>query len=194
MKGVPAVGKVKNLLSEDACYDDDFSRGPGDPDVYGYPGEPQDPPVERKIINVRTTNSTSPISLSSLVSALGESRKASSNAYEAYKELKGIEDQARYELEAMLREMGLKSAKGQDFTASIAEKPTIIIKNEADIIDWLQNTPDVESNRYIGLKQTEFKSLAQAMLKGTGEVVPGTEVEVRESLSIRANKKQEAKA
>jgi hypothetical protein len=140
------------------------------------------------------TNSTSPISLSSLVSALGESRKASSNAYEAYKELKGIEDQARYELEAMLREMGLKSAKGQDFTASIAEKPTIIIKNEADIIDWLQNTPDVESDRYIGLKQTEFKSLAQAMLKGTGEVVPGTEVEVRESLSIRANKKQEAKA
>jgi len=130
------------------------------------------------------------MSLSELVAALGNAREASSNAYERYKELKGLEDQLRYELEAKLRSDGLKSAKGADFTATITEKPTIVIKNEAAIVEWLNNTPDVESDQYIGLKATEFKSLAQSMLKGNGEVVPGTEVEVRESLAIRANTKK----
>lgn len=135
------------------------------------------------------TQSTSQMSLSELVAALGEARTASSNAYEGYKELKGNEDQLRYELELKLHEMGLKSAKGEDFTASVVEKPTVVVKHEQSVIDWLKNTPDIESDRYIGLKTTEFQSLAKSMLKGTGEVIPGTEVEVRESLAIRANKK-----
>jgi len=131
----------------------------------------------------------SKMSLSELVAALGNAREASSNAYERYKELKGLEDQLRYELENKLRSDGLKSAKGVDFTASISEKPTIVIRNEATIIEWLKHTPDVESDQYIGLKATEFKSLALSMLKGSGEIVPGAEVEVKESLSIRSNKK-----
>jgi hypothetical protein len=135
------------------------------------------------------TPSTSPMSLSELVAALGEARTASSNAYEGYKEIKGHEDQLRYELELKLHDMGLKSAKGEDFTASIVEKPTIVVKHEQSVIDWLKNTPDVEPDRYIGLKTTEFQSLAKSMLKGTGEVIPGTEVEVRESLAIRSNTK-----
>lgn len=130
-----------------------------------------------------------PMSLSDLVAALGKARVASTNAYEAYKEQKTIEDQLRYELEAKLRSDGLKSAKGADFTASITEKPTVVIKNEAAIVEWLKNTPDVESDQYIGLKTTEFKSLAQSMFKGTGELIPGTDVEVKESLAIRANAK-----
>jgi hypothetical protein len=128
------------------------------------------------------------MSLSELVAALGESRAASTNAYEAYKEKKGIEDQLRYELELKLKEQGLKSAKGTDFQATITETPRIVIKNETSVIEWLRNTPDVEPDRYIGVKTTEFQTLAKSMLKGTGEVIPGTEVEVRESLAIRANK------
>jgi hypothetical protein len=135
------------------------------------------------------TQSTSPMSLSELVTALGEARTASSNAYEAYKELKGGEDQLRYELELKLKETGLKSVKGADYNAVITETPRIVVKHEQSVIDWLRNTPDVEPDRYIGLKATEFQSLAKSMLKGTGEVIPGTEVEVRESLAIRANKK-----
>jgi hypothetical protein len=126
--------------------------------------------------------------LSRLLTELGTARLASSNAYERYKELKGIEDQLRYELEATLNGLGLKSAKGKDFIASIAEKPTIVVTHEQSVIEWLRETPEVESDRYIGLKATEFKSLAQAYLKGTGEVIPGTEVQIKESLSIRANK------
>lgn len=132
---------------------------------------------------------TQPLSLSELVAALGQARAASTNAYEGYKEQKAIEDQLRYELEAKLHTDGLKSAKGADFTASITEKPTVVIKNEPAIIEWLKSTPDIESDQYIGLKTTEFKSLAQSLLKGTGEVIPGTEVEIRESLAIRSNTK-----
>jgi hypothetical protein len=131
----------------------------------------------------------SQISLSELVADLGLARKAASNAYEQYKELKSHEDQIRYELDGMLHSMGLKSAKGEDFTASLVEKPTIVIKHEQSVIEWLKATPDVEADRYIGIKATEFKTLAQSVLKGTGEVIPGTEVEVKESLAIRANKK-----
>jgi hypothetical protein len=135
------------------------------------------------------TNSTSQMSLSELVAALGEARAASTGRYEAYKESKGLEDQLRYELELKLKETGLKSVKGADYNAVITETPRIVVKHEQSVIDWLKNTPDVESDRYIGLKTTEFQSLAKSMLKGTGEVIPGTEVEVRESLAIRSNTK-----
>lgn len=130
-------------------------------------------------------------SLSDLVAALGNAREAASGAYMAYKEIKGIEDQLRYELELMLHEQGLKTVKGQDFTASISETPRILIKNEQAVIDWLKEAPNIETDRYIGLKATDFQTLAKSILKGTGEVIPGTEVEVRESLAIKSNKKKE---
>ncbi len=128
------------------------------------------------------------MSLSDLVAALGEARLATTNCYEAYKEVKGIEDNLRYELEQQLKAEGLKSVKGANFSAVITETPCVVVKHESSVIDWLRNTPDVEADQYIGLKATEFQNLAKTMLKGTGEVIPGTEVEVRESLAIRANK------
>lgn len=134
--------------------------------------------------------STSQMSLSELLAELGKARVASTGAYERYKELKGIEDQLRYELELQLKSSGLKSAKGADFQAVITEKPTVVVKHEASVIDWLQHAPNIESDQYIGLKTTEFKSFADKYLKGTGEIIPGTEVVIKESLSIRANKKE----
>lgn len=134
------------------------------------------------------TNSTSPMSLSELVAALGEARAASTGRYEAYKESKGIEDQLRYELELKLKETGLKSVKGADYNAVITETPRIVVKHEQSVIDWLKEAPNIETDQYIGLKAAEFQGLAKAMLKDTGEMVPGTEVEVRESLAIRSNK------
>jgi hypothetical protein len=127
--------------------------------------------------------------LSELVATLGVAREATTGAYERYKELKGIEDQVRYELELKLHEMGLRSAKGADFTASIAQKPSIVITHEPSVLDWLREAPDIETDHYIGLKAPEFKSLAISLLKGTGETIPGTTVEMKESLSIRANAK-----
>lgn len=131
---------------------------------------------------------TPKMSLSELLSVLGDARKASSNAYEAYKELKGIEDQLRYELEEMLKATGLKSAKGQDYTASISETPRIVVKHEQSVIDWLREAPDIEADRYIGLKSTDFQTFAKTYFKGTGEIIPGTEVNMAESLAIKTNK------
>lgn len=129
--------------------------------------------------------------LSRLITELGVARQATSNAYEAYKELKSFEDQLRYELENELHTVGLKTAKGNDFTASLMETPRVIIKHEGSVINWLRNKPDIETDRYIGLKATEFQTFARTYLKGTGEIIPGTDIEIRESLSIRANKKGE---
>ena len=130
------------------------------------------------------------MSLSELIDALGKAKIASNNAYEAYKELKGIEDEIRYELEATLNASGLRSVKGSTYTASIAQKPTIVIQQEQLIIEWLKGAPNIEYDHYIGLKATEFKKLAEVLLKDTGEVIPGTDVEIRESLSIRSNVKK----
>jgi len=121
--------------------------------------------------------------------ALGEARAASTNAYQSYKELKTSEDNLRFELEQKLKETGLKSVKGATYNAVITETPRIVIRHEQSVIDWLQNTPNIETDQYIGLKTTEFQSLAKSMLKDTGELVPGTDVEMKESLAIRSNKK-----
>lgn len=135
---------------------------------------------------------TTTSNLSRLITELGTARAAASGAYEHYKELKGIEDQLRYELEAELHNVGLKTAKGSDFTASLMETPRVVVKHEPSVIEWLRNKPDIEPDRYIGIKATEFQTFARTYLKGTGEIIPGTNVEIRESLSIRANKKGSA--
>lgn len=132
------------------------------------------------------------MSLSELVAALGESRQATTDAYTAYKEQKGIEEQLRYELELKLKAEGLKGTKGANYNAVFTEKPEVIITHEQSVIDWLNESPEIETDQYIGLKKTEFKSLAVSMLKHTGEMIPGTEVRMQESLTIRANNKAKA--
>lgn len=131
------------------------------------------------------------MSLSELITELGKVKEASNSAYERYKELRDIQDQLKYQLEAQLRSSGLRSVKGADYQAVITEKPSVVIKHEASVIDWLEHAPDIESDQYIGLKATEFKSFADKYLKGTGEIIPGTEIVIKESLSIRKNKKEQ---
>lgn len=127
--------------------------------------------------------------VSDLLKKLGENKQASSELYKSYKELKEQEEQLKYDLIVMLRDSGLKSAKGEAFTASIMETPSVVIKDESAVLEWLRNTPDVETDFYIGVKKPEFNTLAKQMLKETGELAHGTELEVRETLAIRANKK-----
>jgi len=131
-----------------------------------------------------------PSNLADIVRSLGLARKTTQSAYKDYQFYKHLEDALREELETLLYVMDLRSAKGEDYTASIAEKPTVVVRDEAAIVDWLQNTPDVEYDQYVGLKRAEFRSLADSMLKNTGEQIPGTEVEVRKSLRITANRRK----
>lgn len=130
----------------------------------------------------------SDVTVTDLVSALGDLKKQSAELYKQYKEVKTIEDIARNDLVEALNTSGMKSVKTDKYMASMVSKPSISILHEQSVIDWLKETPNVEADQYIGLKKTEFKTLALAMLKGTGEVVPGTELVNTESLSIRSNK------
>lgn len=127
--------------------------------------------------------------VSQLVDELGQLGQTSKELYGQYKAIEEKKAEARAALAEALQVVGLRSAKTSAFTASIAVKPSIQIVHEQSVIDWLQETPDVETDQYIGLKKTEFKTLATAMLKNTGEVIPGTEVLQQETLSVRANKK-----
>jgi hypothetical protein len=128
------------------------------------------------------------MTVSELLEELGTVKGKANGYYKSYKELKDQEDALKAELQFKLKDLGTKTFKGDHYTASIAEKPTVIIKDEEALMGWLQNTPNVESDFYIGVKKTEFQTLAKQMLKESGELADGTEVEVRESLSIRSTK------
>lgn len=127
-------------------------------------------------------------SLSELVSRLGVARRASQEAYEYYQQLKALENLIREELHMALTLSELRSAKGKDFTVSIASRKRIIVKNEFEVIDWLKSQPDLEYDQYIGLKSRPFDVFATSLLKGKGELVPGTDTVSEESLVIKKNK------
>lgn len=129
-----------------------------------------------------------------MLTKLGRARQASARAYDIYKQLKEMEDALRAQLFETLKADNLRSAKGADFTASISQTPTVVVKHEPSVIDWLKHAPDIEYDQYVGLKTTNFQGLARSILKGTGEVIPGTEIEVRETISIKSNVKKEKSA
>lgn len=129
-------------------------------------------------------------SLSSLVSALGRARDARVKAYESYQRYKEVEDSLRVDLFALLQAQELRSAKGRDFTASIVARPSIAITHEPSVLEWLDHAPDIEKDMYVGLKAAAFKRFAEIYLKGTGEQIPGTELQLRETIAIKKNKER----
>lgn len=129
------------------------------------------------------------MTVSEMVTALGELSSASKDLYKQYKEVREKEDILRTELVIKLKESGLMSAKTDSYTASLAKKPSITVTHEKEVLTWLKKSK-LETDQYIGLKTTNFKVLAMSMLKGTGEIVPGTEIVEVESLSVRSNKKK----
>lgn len=145
----------------------DLSRGKGDPDVHGY---------------------QSGLTLPELINKLGETKQVANEFYKNYKHFKEEEDGLKAELLSKLKDSGFKSIKGEAYLASISETPTVVIRDETKVMEWLKTTQGKEADFYIGVKKLEFSALAKSMLKETGELADGTEVETRESLSIRANK------
>ena len=129
------------------------------------------------------------MTIAELLEVLGHVRSAGVDAYKGYKLIKEEEEDLKAELLEKLSEAGLKSAKGDKFQATITSRPIIEITHEQSVLNWLNETPDIESDAYIGLKKIEFKSLALQILKDTGEIVPGTELSNQEILTIRSNKK-----
>lgn len=127
--------------------------------------------------------------ISELIEAIGVNKKRQAEAYKNYKELKEIEDIWKQELQAELEKAGLKSAKGDKYLATLSERSDIVVTHEPSVIEWLKESPNVEEDAYIGLKLVNFKQLANQVLKETGEIIPGTDRIIKESLSIKENKK-----
>lgn len=123
--------------------------------------------------------------MNDLLDNLSELMEQTKVYYETYKQAKEREDKARQDLKEYMQSTGLLSAKTKTVTASIASKPTIEIKHEQSVLEWLRNSPDIEEGMYIGLKATPFKSMALAKMKATGETIDGTEVVMQEVLNIR---------
>ena len=130
------------------------------------------------------------MTLSEILEQLGAIKLQANDLYVRYKELKEQEDHLKEQLMFTLKEVGLKSAKGQDFTASIAERTDVVVAHESTVMEWLQNEPNVEADAYIGIKTTAFKSFANGWLKKTGEIIPGADVVVSESITIKKNKEK----
>lgn len=129
------------------------------------------------------------MNVSELIELIGHTKSEASKLYKSYKELSDKETEFKSELQVKLTDMGLKSAKADKYSVSIAQRPSIQITNEQSAIDWLRGEPNLETDQFIGLKATEFKKLALYRLseKGGGEIIPGTELVMSESISIKEN-------
>lgn len=108
--------------------------------------------------------------------------------YEVYKAGRALEDECRAQLTEELRANELKQIKTDTATISLASRPRIVIRNEAEVMQWLRDEPDVEDDLYIGVKKQYFDSLAKEYTKQTGNIIPGTAIDTSEILSIRISK------
>lgn len=126
--------------------------------------------------------------LPQLISAAAEANKKAQEAYEAYATLKSASDVLRQQTIEKLHETGLKSAKNDNYSASISIRPSIMVVDETQVIEWIKKNK-MDLSIYTGLKKTAFDPIAKAALQKTGEIVPGTQIIEKESITIRSNKK-----
>lgn len=127
------------------------------------------------------------MNVSELLEQIGKRRNELNKLYSEYKS--GMVELA--ELKQMLQEelnkAGLRSVKSKNYGVSIVTKPRIDVTSEQSVKEWLENMPNIESDAYIGLKLTPFKSFATQWFKDTGEMIDGVEYSSDETLSIRNN-------
>ena len=117
------------------------------------------------------------------------SYKAKRN-YQAYKEAKQQQDELKEQIAAKLQELGLKSAKTELGTVAMVSKPRMVIANEAQVMHWLEETPEIEGDLYINLNKRAVESLAKTWFKDTGEQITGVEFQDTEYISYKPTKEQ----
>ncbi len=128
------------------------------------------------------------MSLQIMIDEYGTLKKEANRLYSEYKDLQVVLAQKRLNLQTELQTNGAKSFKTERYYVSTVTKKNIVIENEQSVIDWLKHTPNIEVDAYIGLKTTYFKTMALAMLKDTGELADGTNIEISETITIKGNK------
>lgn len=95
------------------------------------------------------------------------------------------------EVHIKLNELGLRSARNEDYTVTIASRRNYVITNEQDVINWLKEQPNLELDMYIGVKKKELDVLNKHLEKTTGEIPTGVEPLSKEYISLRKAKKDD---
>jgi len=128
-----------------------------------------------------------PDMMASLVSA----RHNTKMAYDVYKLCKEEEEAVRDNLMVKLAQSGLKSAKDAETgtMASIATRESIKVIDESKVLRWIKENPVLELKPYVGLNKLAFTPVAKQWLKETGEIIPGTELDEVDYISIKEKKK-----
>lgn len=127
------------------------------------------------------------MNLSELMADLLVAKHNTKSAYEVYKACKDVENALREELMQLLNDNKLKSAKdaSSGAVATIATKLAIEIKDEEKVIEWIKQQPTLDPKTYIGLIKTKFDGIARTWLQQSGELVPGTELQENDYLSVK---------
>lgn len=125
---------------------------------------------------------------------LAKARSAQRDAYSYVKSLNGEVSTFREELDASLRELGLKTASTEDglLTAYFSRRVSANVFDPDATRDWLAKN-DMIVNDYFRPDSTRLASLAKGALKETGEIIPGLELVTNEALSLKDNSKAEDK-
>ena len=92
---------------------------------------------------------------------------------------------SKAKIRSYLDELGMKSAKTDIASASIASKPKLAITNEAQVIQWLKDTPEIEEDTLLKLDRRGFDTIAKEWEKQTGELIQGTEHQTSEYLTVK---------
>lgn len=123
-----------------------------------------------------------------LLQALKNAQDAQKEMAEAKKSTDAVVSEIKEQITAKLNEMGLKSAKTDAGSVAIVTKPKIVITNEAKVIAWLNETPNIESDLYMSLNKRTFEPLYKQWFKDTGEIIDGTDTDTSSYLSFKASK------
>lgn len=123
-----------------------------------------------------------------LLQALKEAQSAQKSMAEAKKSTDQVVADIKEEITAKLNEMGLKSAKTDTGSVAIVSKPKLAVTNEAQVIQWLKETPDIEEDVYFSLNKRALEPLLKSWFENTGEIVDGVETQTSEYLSFKASK------
>lgn len=133
-----------------------------------------------------------PRTLRDVMDELAKARAQYKEAQDYARSVGGQIGSLREELEAMLRELGLKNASTEDgqLTAFFSKRVRANVFDPDDTKKWLEQNGMIV-NDYFTPHSTRLASVAKSALKETGEIVPGIELLTDETLSLRDNSKKD---
>lgn len=129
-----------------------------------------------------------------IMNDLSDTRDLANETYAYFKSLKATEEGYRQELDAKLREMGLREAKTSDgkLTAYFSKRKQVRVFDPEQVRKWLKEHNFIE-NDYFVPNTRALATLNTSAKKQLNEDIAGIEVVENEALSLKDNsKKKEA--